>query len=691
MAVRAAREGFPEYCIAVDDHYSLEWFHQKIALRLEQAVKQVENGEDIRLMVFMPPRHGKSDQVTQKFPSWVLGQHPDWPIIVSSYSQELATDFGQGTRDLMDSVPYSAIFDTKLRADTSAKARWMTDGGGGYTAVGVGGAITGRGFKIGLVDDPFKNREEADSAVTRESVWKWWRSTFYTRQEGKTVIVVILTRWHDDDLAGRLLKEQAENEKNGIEHYDKWEILEFKAIAEEDEEFRKKGEALWPDKFDEKKLAITRAAIGSYEWSALYQQNPIDVESQEFKKDWLRYRTWSEIAKLPLRKFATIDPAGSKKKESDNTGVTRNYVTLQNEWNIKSRRYRINAKGIIDLIFQLHDEGMEKIGIEEGVYSDAIEPFLKEKMDELNIYPNVVPLKHRGIMKETRIRGLIPRYENSKIFHIEGECLDLEEEYLRFPKCAHDDCLDTTAYQNQIALPPSSSIGDLVTDEEMNGCLVKGINTQEGRWLIGVSSSMPVHYVIGNKEGLFFQDVTENPLKDIGAHLEKNKDCRVLSDMVGDVEWLKILQQKHRGSVLTCALGTDKEEMIKWTDNNGVIVSKSKTIQHTLDEIRGGRFPIFGSEADWKSVFDEWVTLYRSWETNALGEREASWESNTPQKYIRAVLFYRVLFDRFGSDGPTFIPAKQDVLLPKVERGTTMDGMMPARRLIPKGYHEVNF
>jgi hypothetical protein len=461
---KAASKGFPEYCIAIDPVYRLEWFHNIIALKLEQAVKRVENGEDVRLMIFMPPRHGKSDQATQKFPSWTLGEHPEWPFIVASYSQELATDFGQGTRDLMDSPNYRAIFKTRLREDTTAKAKWMTEEGGGYTAVGVGGAITGRGFKIGLIDDPFKNREEADSPVTRESVYKWWRSTFYTRQEGNTAIIVILTRWHDDDLAGRMLKDEKEARERGETDYDKWEVLEFKAIAEEDEDFRKKGDALWPAKFDISKLKKTRSAIGSYEFSALYQQNPIDEENQEFKKTWFQYRTWEEVAQMDTRKFATIDTALSRHAKSDFTGVTRNYVNYNNEWNIRSNRYRINPKELIDLVFLLHEEGMEVIGIEEGAYEAAIQPFLVEEMDKRNKFPNVVVLKHGGTMKETRIRGLIPRYERKHIFHIAGQCEDLEEELLRFPKAVHDDCSDSEAYQNQVAEPP---FRDLVREQQM--------------------------------------------------------------------------------------------------------------------------------------------------------------------------------------------------------------------------------
>lgn len=697
ITIKAASEGFPEYCVAIDPRYTLEWFHSEIAFRLEEAVKQIERGEDVRLMIFMPPRHGKSDEATQKFPSWVLGKHPEWPFIIASYSQDLATDFGQGTRDLMERPNYKAIFNTRLREDTSAKAKWMTDQGGGYTAVGVGGAITGRGFKIGIVDDPFKNREEADSPVTRESVHKWWRSTFYTRQEGNTCMILILTRWHDDDLAGRLLKEQIEAEKNGDENIDKWEVLEFKALAEEDGKKRLKGEALWPAKFDVSKLLKTKAALGSYEFSALYQQNPIDEESQEFKKDWLQYRTWEEVQKMQCRKFATIDPAGSKKKTSDNTGVTRNYVNALNEWNIKSKRYRINSKGIIDLIFTLHDEGFEQIGIEEGVYSDAIEPFLKEKMDELNIYPNVVPLKHKGVMKETRIRGLIPRYESKKVFHISGECDDLEEEYLRFPKSAHDDCLDTTAYQNQIAVPPSMSVGDIVTIDEVEKAFSKDLNLQETTYIIGVSSALPVTFVVGNKQGLFYYATTADPLKDIGQLMSDWKNnCYVFSDQVGDVLWLKELQSRYIGKVYTCYLRNDpkSQELIKWGSDQRlgeVEISRSAFIQQILDEIRGNtdtskRFTINGKIEQWQPFIKDWTSLYRLWTEDTIGTRIGTWESNTPQQFIKSTLYFRTALSRFGLDKATFIKKDDSVRFPI---GSKTNNTIPGRQVLrsrPRGY-----
>jgi len=626
----------------------------QIALKLEEAVKRVEQGEDVRLAIFMPPRHGKSDTATQKFPSWVLGKHPEWPFIVASYSQDLATAFGQGTRDLMDSENYAAIFDTRMRADTKAKANWQTESGGGYTAVGVGGTITGKGFKIGIIDDPFKNREEADSEVIRESVHRWYRSTFYTRQEGNTAIILILTRWHDDDLAGRVLKEEIDQLAMGEEGIDHWEVMEFKAIAEEDEPNRKAGEALWPHKFNLAKLHRTKAALGGYEWSALYQQNPIDEENQELKRDWLRYRSQRDVDLMVTRKFATIDPAGSNKKTSDYTGVTRNFVNEANEWNLISKRYRINSKGIIDLIFELHGEGMEAIGIEAGIYLQAVEPFLKVEMDRRGIYPNVVPLKHNQTMKETRIRGLVPRYENGKVYHIENQCADLEEEYLRFPKGTYDDCLDSVAYQSQLAAPPTTGIGDRLTRNEIEQNISDLVNDQTGTVIIGVSTALPVRYVVGNKNGAFFNRIADvnDPYGEIASLMTRWKSCFVVCDSVGDLIGPKLLQAKNAGHVYIAYMTHDpkSQEVVRWGEGDkygDVQIGWNASVQTIVDEMRDTRFVLNGSVTDWKDFVDEWMNMYRVWEENAVGEKTSTWESSGPQAFIKASVLLRAGLDKF--------------------------------------------
>jgi hypothetical protein len=465
MVVSQAQKSLIDYAIAVDPNYQDTWFHETLAAILQLAMEKLERGEDVRIILECPPRHGKSRISTEMFTSWVLGHHPEWPIIIASYSGELATKFGQNTRDIVQSPSYMRIFDTRLRADTKAKGYWKTGKGGSYFAAGAGGGITGSGFKIGIIDDIFKNREEADSQVIRDSRWDWYRSTFYTRQEGATAIIVINTRWHNDDLVGRILAKEEEDKANGEENYDKWTRIKFPAIATEDEEHRKKGEALWPAKFPIEKLRSIEKTLGPYEFLALYQASPISSETQEFKESWFKKRSWSAVEVLNTRKFATIDPGG-KGLENDNTGVIRNYVDGQNMWNIKAMGVHIDSKEMLDLIFRLHDEGFEKIGIEETVYLKAIQPFFNEACRKINKFPNVVPLKQPTIQKEIRIRGLIPRYASGSIFHIEGECKDLEDELIVFPKGAHDDVPDALAMQNEIAEPPTSELAQAMLRQD---------------------------------------------------------------------------------------------------------------------------------------------------------------------------------------------------------------------------------
>ncbi len=220
------------------------------------------------------------------------------------------------------------------------------------------------------------------------------------------------------------------------------------------------GAPSWPQKYALKdepgkvSLEDKRKQLGSQVFSAEMMNEPIDELTQEFFKKNFKYKKLEDVLKLRTRKFATIDTALSKGAESDATGVTKNYVTEDNFWHLEATDYRFNSKGLIDLIFRLHDEGFEKIGIEATAYTEAIEPFFLEECRVRNKYPYVVPLKHGGVMKETRIRGLIPRYEAGTIYHIEGKCEVLEEQLLKFPRGIHDDVADSTQYQNKIAEPP---------------------------------------------------------------------------------------------------------------------------------------------------------------------------------------------------------------------------------------------
>jgi len=445
--MQAGRRSLIEFSIITNRNYKPYWFHNEIAEGLEM----IESGKIKRLMIQMPPRHGKSQLATINFPAWYVGRNPTKEVITAAYSADLAQDFGAKTRDLVNSDSYHDIFETMLRDDEQARGKWRTTEGGTYISTGVGGPITGRGANVLIIDDPFKNREEADSEVIREKVWNWYISTAYTRLEKGGSVVIIATRWHLDDLIGRILKKEQEGGEE-------WYMISYPAISTEDEEHRKKGEALWPEKFDLQTLENIKRTLGPYEWQSLYQQTPVLTEGQEFKKEWIEYIDEKEVRAMDTRRYLTVDPAISKASSADYTGFCDNSVDRENFWNIKAWREKLDPKDLVEKLFFLQDHrNYEKIGIEKTSYTDGLKVYIDEQMRKRNKFLPIEPVRHGGTAKEIRIRGLIPRYAGGSVRHILGECHNLEEELFTFPKGMTDDVVDATAYQLQLAEKPFDS------------------------------------------------------------------------------------------------------------------------------------------------------------------------------------------------------------------------------------------
>lgn len=224
-----------------------------------------------RLIISMPPRHGKSFLVSQHFPAWFLGKFPEKNVISASYGAELAEGFGRYVRNLMQTPEYEYIFETRVTKDSKAKKRFNTDQGGSYYAVGKGGPITGRGGDIIIVDDLIKSDREARSQIVREGIKDWWKETLFTRLSPGASVVVVATRWHEDDLTGWLLNNS---------HQD-WEHLCLPAISYE-------GEALWPERYPIGELKQIEKETG-LSFEALYQQNPVKPEGEIIKRKDIRY------------------------------------------------------------------------------------------------------------------------------------------------------------------------------------------------------------------------------------------------------------------------------------------------------------------------------------------------------------------------------------------------------------------
>ena len=376
-----AQRHFLDFITYMHGWFRVSWHHILVA----KALEQIESGELKRLMIFLPPRHSKSEMVSVNVPAWILGRDKDKSVIQASYSADLATEFGRQARNIVGSREYKNIFDTKLAEDSQSKSVWSTNGRGKYNALGVGGAATGKGADILIIDDPIKNRKEADSFVVRDSIFKWYQSTARTRLSPTGRVVLCVTRWHDDDLAGRILMSEGSED---------WKVICLPAIAETDEEYRKKGEALWASQYNLENLLKTKQEIGSYEWSSLYQQQPLNAESQEFKPHLFKYKTEDEVSKLKTTCWVTIDTAVKETNHSDYTGTVINRVDEQNNWYIKSNKQRMDSAKLIEYIFKLWTtEHPNAMGIEETTYYDAIYPFLKLEMVKRNIFPVIYPLK----------------------------------------------------------------------------------------------------------------------------------------------------------------------------------------------------------------------------------------------------------------------------------------------------------
>lgn len=249
--------------------YKIGGHHRKIA----DALMAVERGEIKRLVIQAPARHGKSMLTSEYFPAWYLGRNPDKYIITATYGQELADDFGRKVRNQMRSDEHHCVFpQCELAEDSQSASRFGTDQGGSYFALGVGGAATGRGANLLVIDDPIKGREEADSETYRKRLRDWYLSVAYTRLMPGGAIIIMNTRWHEEDLTGWVLSEH--------KHED-WHVLDLPALDD-------KGNALWPEQYDEDALARIKRTIGQREWQALYMQRPAPDTGDFFKREWFK-------------------------------------------------------------------------------------------------------------------------------------------------------------------------------------------------------------------------------------------------------------------------------------------------------------------------------------------------------------------------------------------------------------------
>lgn len=426
--------------------YKAEGFHRYVAARLEQFERDVAEGRSPRLMIFAPPQHGKSELTSRRFPAWLLGRHPDWRIMLASYGADLAEEFSGEARGIVRGEEFAVLFGRMavddpaeaVQIDSTRKsvASWrIAKRRGGMVAVGVGGAITGRGADVLIVDDPVKGRREADSETYREDARAWWPQARDRVQKGGGILLMA-TRWHHDDLPGYLLRLAAEKPDA-----DQWEVICLRAVAEEGEDDplgRKVGEALAPGRFDERDLAVLKATIGSREWEAKFQQRPSPEEGDIFRAAW-----FAVVETRPEKAITTYqmwDTAFTRHKRSDRS-VGGHWEVFRNGFRLVDVVYgRWEApelKRRMRLFYEAHRP--RKVYVEnESAGAVLLQEWRRET--RLPIFPYY---PKRDGDKIARAHAATPLLEAGRVQFAPGPWMaDLLRECLSFPEWPHDDFVD---------------------------------------------------------------------------------------------------------------------------------------------------------------------------------------------------------------------------------------------------------
>jgi|SRR5579862_1385459 len=424
-----ARRRLGDFIALLEPSYERALHTEAIADHLEA----VERGDIDRLIVTMPPRHGKTLHVSQAFPAWVLGRNPRWQIVLTSYGAELAEGNSRKARAFVRSERWP--FECKVSEDSRAQNRWQTDAGGILIATGCEGGLTGYGADLLIIDDPVRDRAEAESAPMRERLWAWYTDVARTRLMPSGRIVLCLTRWHDDDLAGRILNS---------DDRDRWTLLSLPAIAEETDALaREPGEALWPKRFPVKELpSVERGEISASSFSALYQQNPLPASGVTFQADWMQNRYDVVPDRYTALRVMTIDGAWTAKTTSDPSALACWATDERRYYLIASLAKRYEFPDLVRLVIERYREWKPHVVVAEAAASGI--PLVQMLARETSI--PIIGIPPKGD-KVARVQAVTPLFETGKVLLPKSApWLDAwMDEHLRFPAAKHDDQVDCTS------------------------------------------------------------------------------------------------------------------------------------------------------------------------------------------------------------------------------------------------------
>lgn len=409
------------------------WFPFEHLLYLNRKLVDVAAGRIKRLMVFMPPRHGKSELTSRYFPAWYLGTFPDKRIILASYEADFAATWGRKSRDLLEEYGPS-LFGVTVSKASSAASRWDIEGHeGGMATAGVRGPITGKGANIAIIDDPVKNDQEAMSQTYRDATWDWYRATFSTRIQDNGAIILVMTRWHEDDLAGRLFKAQQEGG-------DRWEYVNLPALAEGNDVLgREEGKPLCPILFTKETLEATKTRLGSYWWASLYQQRPSPAEGGIFKRNW-----WQYYRQVPGQFNEIIQSWDMAFKDTKTADFVVGQVwgrKAADKYLLDQVRGRMDFPATVQAVRSLSakwPQARAKL-VEDKANGPAVIATLKREISGL------IPVEPQG-GKESRAWAASPEVEAGNVYipdpSIASWVHDFVEECAAFPNGANDDQVD---------------------------------------------------------------------------------------------------------------------------------------------------------------------------------------------------------------------------------------------------------
>ena len=424
--------------------YEAAIFHHEVA----KALMQVEAGEITQLIFAMPPRHGKTELATKRLAAWYFGRHPGQDIAVASYSDNMAEDFGGDVRAIIQSEAYKAVFPAmRLRRGGTSKSNIATVQGGRAVFVGRGGTLTGRGAHLLLLDDIFKDYAEASSPTIRDQAWNWFTKVAFTRRMGRKLVILTMTRWHSDDIIGRLT--DPENPHYVESEARKWKIIRLPALAEPDDPLgREPGEALWPERFD-REFLLGQQALDPLGFASLYQQTPSVADGILFNRDNIRRYRADELPE-DLRFYCASDHAVGIGQRNDYTVLLKVGVDrMDNIWLVDCDWRRMTSDVAVEAMLTMGGGNMRPLvwWAERGHISKSIGPFLYKRMAETGVYMNIHEVTPAND-KQQRAQSIAARVAMGKVY-VPWTAPWAEaaiNQMLQFPNGTFDDFVDALSY-----------------------------------------------------------------------------------------------------------------------------------------------------------------------------------------------------------------------------------------------------